>query len=233
MEVRQFNITERIILLVYGKQKDLASTFLRFQEHYESPEFRGKCFSLAEFQNWYIQNSPGGRATGRFTYYTDWAGFNIPSVVLVPFYDGLFDPLSEQEQEFLLRFKNEKQPFYVIGAHQQAGDLHETLLHEVAHGLFYTDTGYRNAVLEILRTYDTEPIREELRLKAGYHEDVLDDEVNAFMVSGGIHLAVQFPEEMATKLRTLYEARLAESNIRFPAIIRAITPFPDTGSCAP
>lgn len=86
MEIDKKKITDKINLLVFENQKELASTFVRFQEHYESPEFAGKTFSLEEFKEWYIKNSEKGRETGEFTYYEDWSGFNIPSYVMRPFY---------------------------------------------------------------------------------------------------------------------------------------------------
>lgn len=179
MIIEHQSVTNRIHLLIFGNQRDVTSTFLRFQEHYESPEFRGKIFSLEEFKRWYIQNSPKGKETGEFTYYTDWNGFNIPSSVLRPFYSGDFNPLSEQEKKFLKIFKDLQEPFYVIGIHRETKKLNSFLKHEVAHGLFYTDAEYKRKVLEVLSIFDIEPIKEELRSKAGYHEQVLDDECHA------------------------------------------------------
>ena len=45
----------------------LTSTFLRFQEYYESPKFRNLGFSLEEFQDWYVTT----RDHGEFSYYSD------------------------------------------------------------------------------------------------------------------------------------------------------------------
>ena len=227
MAIEQFNVTNRIHLLIFDTQKDVASTFLRFQEHYESPEFRGKIFSLEEFKKWYVQNSPKGKETGEFTYYSDWNGFNIPSSVLKPFYQGKFDPLSEQERKFLERFKDEPEPFYVIGVHRATKKFYALLGHEVAHGLFYTDETYRNEVLKLLSKFDTELIREELRSK-GYHEQVLDDEVHAYIIDTDRKIKAPIPKELVTKLRTLYEEHLRLNDARFPHLpkITIATPAP-------
>jgi len=107
MRIEHQTLTDRIHLLIFPTQRDVTLTLLRFQEHYESPKFRGKIFSLEEFKRWYVANSPNGIKTGEFTYYTDWNGFNIPSYVLQPFRDGKFNPLSEQERKFLDIFKDE------------------------------------------------------------------------------------------------------------------------------
>src|SRR3990167_8171616 len=107
-------IIKNIFHLNVDTQEELTTTFLRFQEHYESPEFKGKIFTLEEFKKWYILNSPNGKKTGRFTYYEDWAGFNIPSEVLEPFYEGKFNPLADYEQKFLDLFKEKRDgKFYV------------------------------------------------------------------------------------------------------------------------
>lgn len=218
MHIEQYNITNKIHLLVFDTQKDVASTFLRFQEFYESPEFRGKTFSLDEFKKWYVQNSPNGQKTGEFTYYSDWNGFNIPSSVLRPFYEGKFDSLSEQERNFLEKFKNEPEPFYVIGVHKATKNLDAYLQHEVAHGLFFTDENYKNKVLKVISKFDTESIRKELRSKAGYHEQVLDDEVHAYSICTGGKLKTPIPKGLVTELRILYDKYLEINNARFPTL---------------
>jgi len=111
-----------------------------------------KYLSLDEFKEWYTQNSPEGKKKGEFTYYMDWAGFNIPSYILKPFYDGKFDPLSVREQEFLKFFEDKQEKFYVIGT---TGDTElYALRHETAHGLFYTNEDYRREVLGVLDEID-------------------------------------------------------------------------------
>tara|TARA_Y100000310_G_scaffold303854_1_gene342526 strand:+ start:380 stop:817 length:438 start_codon:yes stop_codon:yes gene_type:complete len=95
-------IAENVFYLHFTVQEDMGNTFLRFQEYYESPRFRGVVgFTLEEFIKWYIPNSEDGRETGQFTYPSKWNAYNIPSSTLEPFYEGQFDPLSEKEQWFL------------------------------------------------------------------------------------------------------------------------------------
>lgn len=50
MKIGAREIVDRIHVATFDTQRELCSTFLRFQEHYESPEFRGKVFSLAEYR---------------------------------------------------------------------------------------------------------------------------------------------------------------------------------------
>jgi hypothetical protein len=148
MQIEHKTLPHRIHLLVFDKQRDLASTFLRFQEHYESPEFAGKIFSLDEYKQWYVEQSSRSSEDGVFTYYEDWSGFNIPSRILRPFYEGRFDPLSESEQRILDIFKDEKGIFYIIGLSKDNKKFQISLEHEVAHGLFFIDSEYREKVLK-------------------------------------------------------------------------------------
>ncbi len=59
MQFRVHSIHPQIFLLSFPTQEYLAKTFLRFQEHYESPEFRGKIFSLEKDHLVIIQIGPG------------------------------------------------------------------------------------------------------------------------------------------------------------------------------
>jgi len=184
-------ITKKIFNIKYPTQKELSSAFLRFQGHYESPKFRGKFFTLYEFKKWYICNSIGGEKTGKFTYYQDWGGFNIPSHILSPFYSGKFDPLSKKEKRILDLFESKKnENFYIIGTFQQffnicRKDYFFNLQHEIAHGLFYTNSDYKKEILNILDKINPE-IKQELKnnlKKIGYHSDVLIDEMQAYLMN--------------------------------------------------
>jgi len=208
MHLKHQFLTDRIHLLVFDTKKDIASTFLRFQEYYESPKFRGKIFSLEEFKEWYTKNSPNGKKTGTFTYYLDWGSFNIPSYVLKRFYAGDFNPLSAQEKKFLKLFKNEQEPFYIIGINREAKYLDQKLKHEIAHGLFYTSNDYKKEVHKILSVFDIEPIKQELRKEMGYHEKVLDDEVQAYSIALGRIFKMPIPKDLSVKLRKVYQKYL-------------------------
>jgi len=204
------NITEKIFLLIFENQYDITSTFLRFQEYYESPKFRGKVFTLSEFQKWYTE------LKWTFSYYTDWNGFNIPSYILTPFYAGEFNPLSKKEQMLLNLFDNIQWPFYIIGVHKSMSNVKSLLAHELSHGLFYTDTHYHNNVMNILSEYDTAAIKTELGLKWGYHEKVLDDEVHAYSLGAANKLTTPTPEEMAIRLQENYQEWLTRNKVNIP-----------------
>ncbi len=165
-------ITDKIVLVSAPAQKALGSSFIRFQEHYESPEWRGKIFTEGQLRSWYSEKY------GANTYERDWEGFNIPSSVLKPFIQGLFDPLSEGERELVSLFRYRTDDFYVIGAQEGS----EALEHEICHGLFFTSNDYRKEVMDLLIQHEVllEPIRVQL-LKMMYHPIVVWDEVHAYL----------------------------------------------------
>ena len=207
MKITKEQILDKVFLLTFENQKEITSTFLRFQEHYESPKFRNKIFTLEEFKKWYSD------LKGGFSYYTDWNGFNIPSYILKPFYDGKFDPLSEKEKQLLKLFKNENGKFYIIGIHKDTKSVVNLLKHEMAHGLFYTNDEYRKNVQNILAQYDLKKIKNELREKGGYHEEVLDDEVHAYSLDSVNKLKSHIPAKMKKSLQDEYQKVLTRKNM--------------------
>lgn len=164
-----------IYLVRLSSQYELNATFMRFQEHYESPKFRGRVFSREEFMDWYAKEN------GNFTYFEDWDGCNIPSYVLWPFYEGKFDPLTAKEKKILGAFQNMRGKFYIIGTRQK-GRI-DGLAHEIVHGLFYCYPDYQKQVRQCVRRFDTPVIRKEL-FGLGYHPAVIVDEINAYMLAG-------------------------------------------------
>lgn len=163
--------------LVESKTKlGLASTFMRFQEFYESPVFRGKVFTVDEFAAWYAKKH------GSFSYYQDWAGFNIPSWVLQPFIDGKFNPLTEKEASFVDYFNRINGDFYVIGITKEDPEWFDTLKHELVHGAYFYDEDYRKDVLSFISDLRPESAKMGLE-KMGYGKNVIDDETNAYLLT--------------------------------------------------
>ena len=192
-----------IFVVRFKTQYELASTFLRIQEHYESTRFKDRVFTLEEYMDWYAERF------GAFTYFQDWSGFNVPSTALRPFYDGTFDALREKERRLLAMFRKTREPFYVIGIASEQ-DLH----HEVAHALYYMRPEYRQAVDAAMRKYNTKALARRLAAM-GYHRSVLADEVHAYLVStkdlGAIKATRHAP--LRKELMTIYR-RFAPSLTR-------------------
>ncbi len=190
-------INDEIYWLDFATQKEVAKTFIRFLEYYEGPKHRGAYFSLKAYKAWYRTQSK----SGKFTYFSDWSGFNIPGHILAPFYAGHFNPLTREEKTLLDLFRGHETPFYLVGTY---GGQIETLGHEICHGLFYTNAAYHEAILTILNRYDLSELRAYL-LKTGYHAAVLDDECHAYAGYDAEWLrnkkGLDIPEKMTQELR--------------------------------
>ncbi|MEX2090635.1 MAG: hypothetical protein WD989_00680 [Candidatus Paceibacterota bacterium] len=175
---------------------------MRFQEYYESPEFKGRVFTIDEFAHWYVSKYGG------WTYSRDWYGFNIPSKVLEPFRFGKFDPLTEQEKKLLeiclptgKAGKNVQGDFYVIGVTPNAEYFTETVKHEFVHGAYHVNENYRNDVVRCLADHKIKKIKTGLS-KMGYHLDVHDDETNAYILVEPETLSDIATQRDTQKLRT-------------------------------
>lgn len=191
-------IYPKIYQIDYLTQKELGEAMLRFQEHYESPEFRGKVFNLEEYKEWYMKRTN----KDEFTYYKDWSGFNFPSSNLIKFRQGLFDPLTEAEQK-ILKYLPEEDDFYVIGTY--AGGNSGVLHHEILHGMYYTIPEYKKEINEIFAQYDSELDDLKKFIKnMGYHETVVYDEIQAYMGANYYKIEkaeVPHPKELRLKIQ--------------------------------
>ena len=195
--------------LEFESQKDLTSTLIRFQEHYESPKFRGKIFSLDEFVSWYKTIKKG-----KFTYFTDWSGFNFPSTVLNPFQCGDFGQLTVREKTILRRLPKSGK-FYVVATHRNKNQSKDILVmrHELAHALFYLNPRYRKAALKILNKVKLKPIFKYLKSMGGYCSEVLLDEAHAYLMVDSLDLRdegikLKPYKKAIKKLNRLFDATL-------------------------
>jgi len=160
--------------LNYLTQHAVASTFIRFSEYIESPEFRGKPFTLEKYMDWYAAQE------GEFNYFQKMEGFNIPSSCLKAFHEGKFDPLSQKEKEFLDIFKDKKDPFYIIGTWGKKPSK-QLLEHEIAHGLYFTNKEYRkeaNKITKMIPSKERKQIEKYFQ-RWYYHPAVWTDEFQA------------------------------------------------------
>jgi len=206
MRIKKSRVAKGIYLLRFRTQYELAATFLRVQEHYESPHFHGRVFSLEQYMDWYAARY------GNFTYFQDWSGFNVPSTALEPFYQGKFEPLSEKERRLLRLFKNLRGRFYLIGVYD--GGVKSSLTHELAHALYFTDAVYRQKVRAALGKFDTSALARRIE-KAGYARQVVPDEVQAYLVGSSSRLGMVSRElaPLRRKLRSLFREHSRELSI--------------------
>lgn len=179
-------------------QEELNRTFMRFTEHYESPNplFKGRVFTVGQLKAWYSETY------GADTYDIDWSGFNIPSSVLKPFKDGLFDPLTIEEQNLLNLFKYRHNNFYIIGAQNNT-----ILRHELAHALYSYNIIYKTKVDLICYKFKKELSKtSKYILNKGYHKDVLNDELQAYITDNDDSFIIKHtPQHIIARFNKLYE----------------------------
>lgn len=191
-------ISDHILLVEYETQEQLCKALLRPEEHYESPEFKDRIFTLGQFREWY------SRRFGAWTYYSDWSGFNIPGHIFRPFIDGLFDPLGPAEMEIVDLVRYKKDRFCLIGTYEGSSpDIYE---HEICHALFATSDGYKSEVLRLLKPYPLKELKKILKDDYGYADSVILDECHAYISESSEWLdekEIPYPSELKIALRKL------------------------------
>jgi len=188
-------------------------SFVRIQEFYESPEFKGRHFSLEEYIDWWSLNM--SKVKGTFDYPERWNGFNVPGKEIL---DWLFECdeeiLRDKELDLIRRLakklnidigetkqgwglylllREELKSIYLIGCHRQNGDkyIKEVISHEVAHALYFLYPEYKESVQNLLAELDkdidgklTKKCAVDWLIKRGYDESVIDDEIQAYFSTG-------------------------------------------------
>jgi hypothetical protein len=162
---------------------DLAMTFCRVQEYYESPikEIRGKRFTLIELMSRYAKKNQGS-----FSYPLDWGGFNIPG----PIVDNLYKEKIKDHNiydDIILNIHTQaveetgSSSYYLIGSDSNKS----TIVHEVAHALFFLDKEYRSKTKEILKKLHKSVYKkaEKVLFELGYDKSVIDDELQAYFAT--------------------------------------------------
>lgn len=159
---------------LFDTKERMANTFLRFQEHYESPVYAGKMFTVDEFKSWYAEKY-------KSMYESDWSGFNFPGAAYKSFREAAgIDLLTEEERTLSQVFDKLKKKFYVIGTLVTADQ--ETVDHEIAHAMFNMDAQYRTQVRAHIVEMNVSALREDM-LEMGYREEVIYDEINAYLAT--------------------------------------------------
>lgn len=184
-EYSLYQVRPQIYLLETDSKYDIAMTFWRSQEFYESPNtnFRGKNFSLLEYMDWYAKTCSGIES---FSYSNDYIGYNVPGEVIMKCYT-----VNEERtpyDKFMLSivrdifFDQDGGKFYLIGAHK--GDS-KTINHELAHAFFYVDNEYREHTTQLVNDIPSKKdIFTTLTDEFLYDKSVLVDETQAFMSTG-------------------------------------------------
>ncbi len=216
-EFSVYELIPQVFYFHFKTQDSLGRTFLRPQEYFESPKFKGQIFSTEEFEVWYKTTTPDGT----FTYYEQWTGFNFPSWVLDPFFDGRFRNISEREQAILDFLKEKRRPFYVVASFERPPQdrfkLLRVLRHEISHALYYFDPRYRSQVDAILAAAPQDQMKilyNYLIEVKGYNTSVVIDEEHAFLLTlwqqlfDKANISPKEVESTILKLLILYEDTL-------------------------
>ena len=206
----EYLMGRKLIHLIFNNIYDLSRTFLRFQEYYEcpNPDIRGHFFSLNKYIKWYKTS----KRHGKFTYLTDWGGFNFPSTIMTAFKEGgeFYPTLNSYERQLLDLVKDIEGKYYVIGSYNFSGTGRGGAFdHEQTHAMYFFNDEYREKVDSIIESHqDQNEIRllEKGLLAGGYTEFNLKDEINAYH-SGykGYN-----KEDLNTKLYNLRQEYLTE-----------------------
>lgn len=189
------NVKGNIYFCEFKSYFEMCLTFIRLQEFYESPSpaLRGKYFTLEEAIEKYAKNNPDTKGDPMFSYFDDWAGFNIPGHIFDKFFKVFratkTRKLTQHENllytEVYSHFANQGVPekYYVIGyVKGQVSDLK----HEIAHAMYYLYGGYKKEMLSLLKKL---PPRIKKNIdswlkKTGYYYNTFRDETQAYLATG-------------------------------------------------
>lgn len=178
-------VSSRIYHCIINDPYDLAMTFCRVQEFYESPfkQIRGKSFELLDFMRLYAKKNK----EVYFGYPADWSGFNIPGSIIQKCYyensvadENYYDDVIIEIHEKIMDELDERDPkYYLIGSE---GNNKITKRHEIAHALYHLNKDYKNKVNKIIKRITPKLYKhiEEYLLEIGYTKKVIVDEINAY-----------------------------------------------------
>jgi hypothetical protein len=186
-----YKVADRIWAVVIPDDYLRCWVFLRCQEYYEStsPNFQNNRFTWQDYMKWYMSGEGPRGGSNVFTYANDWSGFNLPSEVIEDCqseikdynsYDSIMDSITKTIKS------NESGRYYVLGITTVDNVEDELLNHELAHGMWYTDSSYKDEMTNLLNKMTPSSIKKvkEFIKEIGYAESVLMDEAQAYLSTG-------------------------------------------------
>lgn len=205
MKIETEIVLPGVYALTFETQYELCMSFVRIQEFYESPKFRGKYFTLERFIDYWATEF----GNGSFDYPAKWHGFNLPNNVIDKWrkkFNGIEDGggislqlqsdtltygIRSRERELLSvinEIRNTEEYFtkkyYVVGLHAELSKSYreEVIAHECAHALYYLYPAYKRAADKLLKeTSQSKKDRASKNLlKIGYGNAILKDEMQAY-----------------------------------------------------
>ena len=202
LNIKLKEIFPNFIHVIFETQFETNSTMLRFSEYVESPfkNIKGQFFTYEQFMQSYADN----QSDKEFTYFVDWAGFNVKGETFITVQKLFKKDLWEREKqllELLSPWILSKKKFYVIGTSLDGSKNQSLIDHETAHALSYMNNQYfkdqdlnlRNLKKDYKIVYDG--LSTSL-YNIGYGKDVIRDEIQAYMSStSDSKLKRMFPNE--------------------------------------
>ena len=187
-QIELFEVYPRIFALVIKDDKLRSMVFLRYQEFYESDSdsFRGQGFKWKDYIDFYKEKTK----KDYFSYHEDFIGYNVPCDTLeacmkkIPdlnIYDMIMFSVVDTIHDIVGSDK-----YYLIGIDQSNGEDTSLIYHEIAHGLWFSDSEYKSKMINVIENMDSK-IKEQMLNKIknyGYGDNVYDDEIQAFMSTG-------------------------------------------------
>lgn len=192
-----------LVHLRFDTQYQLASSFIRIQEFYEScfDEFRRKYFTLDDCMDKYAEVN-----NNIFSYFEDWSGFNVPGDVFEKFFKLFNKDLRYKEQIIYEHVRDElvyargninydsfPTNYYVIASCKDDVDQRGVIDHEIAHGLYYLVPEYREE-MNAITTRVPDSFKKALS-ESHYTDEVLDDELQAYFATSTMESLVIYFED--------------------------------------
>jgi hypothetical protein len=160
---------------------DLAMTFCRVQEFYESPfkQIRGHRFTLVELMATYAKGN-----NGSFSYPLDWGGFNLKGSTIKELFNlgiddfNIYDSIIKKIHDKIINEVGSSQ-YYLMGADNNK----LTIEHELCHAFYFIEKNYKKTVDDILIQLSTSTYKKikNALLDMGYCRDVIQDEIQAYL----------------------------------------------------
>jgi len=194
MKIKGKIIFPHVYVLTFKTRYELCMSFVRLQEFYESPKFRGKYFTLEEFMDYWAREF----GNGAFDYTALWNGFNLPGKVIEKWEylfcseERLIRDLIRDKEDVLIRKiwemieseDTEYENIYVIGVHGKGSKSRrdETIEHESAHAFYTLYPEYKKSCNELLKKVPKGKYQKALDklTKKGYCKSVIKDELQAY-----------------------------------------------------
>lgn len=217
-------VSDRIFILNFESKNQMSLTMLRFNEHFECKQFKGKTFSHDKYFDWYKKEQGRMNKRKSFDYNEIIQGYLIPSKALKPFYNYKFKDLSYGEQQILKIFSKIKhKKFSIIAMHNEYEprellDRRNTYYHELAHAFYSLYPRYKRKVDKVIDSIDNTEMEKFLAEKM-YRKRCFNDESNSYLLhdqsdlrEAGIDL--KYYKDTIKKLKKLFIEQKNKVNLR-------------------